>query len=361
MYLVYFLIFRIQRAWRSYLDRQKSKNIDRKNGNHGDVNKETLTDTEHNTTKRSNPFNIAFSEVGDTDYNLADKTNNDINVNDTACMVNPLNTEPPLPLVDNFLTHQAVQKSQTSNVKLVHSDILSPRQQRKNSLLSQAKLFVELKKLDTNILPFNLHMHLDQTDVHKSLTSGKEHCDRMSSDVMSPTSNDPNLGFGRKPCWDEDSESQEKGCETVPECGINSMGDNSDGDINSRGSNHVSCDKNIISESQKSSCDINTNSASIHSEVNSNSHIPKGSNSDTMFDSKTSNSDTMVDSKSSNSDTEQDDAFDVYNIETALPDMDWNSLEAKLKAASEEAQKIQEVSTMCTCSFVVVVPLYYTI
>jgi hypothetical protein len=106
--------------------------------------------------------------------------------------------------------------------------------------------------------------------------------------------------------------------------------------------NSSNCDKYGNSNSQ-SICD---NKGVNFSENNSGCDT-KGDNSCHTIEKQKSDSTQSCDAKGSNSGkkdaVETESAFDVYNIETTLPDMDWSSLEQKLKAASEEARLIQEV------------------
>ncbi|KAL4220228.1 AMME chromosomal region protein 1-like [Mactra antiquata] len=376
---------RIQRAWRSFLDQRRLRTIDENIGNHGNIT-ESGKQTDWFTGKRSNPFdtseNISNSckPVNIDNENINDDTlcivnplatlHNDIAVDNHTisrlthhCTVNPLTTLPDNSVVDHsqakissatlkkinpLTTHTDDSEADIGQVNIANLEItdnLSPRQQRKLSLLSQAKEFAKLKKLDSKALPFNLHMHLDQNTGDKSNLlineNFSDNCnllinenfESMSSDIMSPTATLQDSGIDRKQCWVNDSQNQET-CSETPSgaTGFNIRGDNSHMDLSTKGSNPVNCD-NKLAESQNSSCDSAMKNISCDKTVrNKTSNLLMGGNSHSVVKTKGSNSNSE----------EEEDAFDVYNIETALPDMDWNSLEEKLKAASEEAKKIQE-------------------
>lgn len=196
----------------------------------------------------------------------------------------------------------------TKSLNSTQKDIeLSPQQQRKRTLLSQAHRFAELKKLNANVLPFNLHVHLQPRETSENDSLEREV--RMS-ETMSPI---------------------EKQCDSKIIADLSSVSA-------PESLSNVNSSNPLTSETKLNSGGYNSGSEIVCDK--------KGVNStDTMEESQVT-SKNSCDRKEDNCGDEGEsvNAFEVYNIETALPDLDWKSLEEKLKAANEEARKIQEVS-----------------
>jgi len=240
------------------------------------------------------------------------------------CMFNPL-IENQASISEHLVTESAnlhiTKSANENNVKL------SPQQQRKNSLLLQAQQFAELKKRDSNVLPFNLHVHLKERESsEKSSQSGEV----SMSEIMSPV--DLNLSSGSSV---KDNQS----------CGVREVFSHSNAQ---KTSNSKASDSKGDNSGCENICDTKGDNSS--SGIKEGVCVKKGNNPvETMGEncvSSTKNCD--IERDNSEDDKEEFDAFDVYNIETALPELDWKNLEEKLKAANEEAKRIQEVSFYTT-------------
>jgi len=240
------------------------------------------------------------------------------------CMFNPL-IENQASISEHLVTERAnlhiTKSANENNVKL------SPQQQRKNSLLLQAQQFAELKKRDSNVLPFNLHVHLKERESsEKSSQSGEV----SMSKIMSPV--DLNLSSGSSV---KDNQS----------CGVREVFSHSKAQ---KSNNSKASDSKGDNSGCENICDTKGDNSS--SGIKEGVFVKKGNNPvETMGEncvSSTKNCD--IERDNSEDDKEEFDAFDVYNIETALPELDWKNLEEKLKAANEEAKRIQEVSFYTT-------------
>lgn len=211
---------------------------------------------------------------------------------DYDCMFNPM-------LNDEYSNTENVASCGSGQLNLSKDreetvDELSPQQQRKKILLSKAHEFAERKKLDSSVLPFDLHVHLksgEDTGIN----------DQSREVTMPPVDQQMTELSVQKSGLDGVSKSVNHNTHVTSQSKFSSSGDNS-------GSGNI--------------CDIEGSKSGGNMEENS----------------------VTCDTKGANSVEDEDSAFDVYNIETALPDLDWKSLEEKLKLANEEARKIQEVS-----------------
>ncbi|XP_045200477.2 uncharacterized protein LOC123554413 isoform X2 [Mercenaria mercenaria] len=346
-------VITIQRAWRTYLEKQASEGSKSNTDNHGN-DKDNL---KSGKVKRSNPFE-----------NVTDDTiSEDIETESSETfMYNPLTenvkaTESWVkksPLINNFF--RIDNKSKNEEKLNIHE--LSPKQQRKHNLLSKAHEFVQLKKLDSKVLPFDLHLHIAEGESSESKSFDIEGGNIMSTEM--PPSVDGDKSGVASPHSQVHSEFNE------PVCNVKVNVEDSDinGKTNSKGDNcvdtvnkhHVKGNNPFIEKSlgadNSSICDTNhSESQNTCDTKEGNSHLNAKGNKSTCDTTKESNSCqtkdkqeigqiVTVNSKGSNSGRKDDveSAFDVYNIETALPYIDWSSLEEKLKAASEEARLIQE-------------------
>ena len=189
---------------------------------------------------------------------------------------------------------------------------------RKHSLLQDAHRFVELKKLDSNILPFDLHKYSDFVDRNNS---SSERIDKESG------------GFANEAAYGQEmaeilTHANEKFSSVV----------NDNNNCDSHGHN------------------MDTKSPEIEKSVPIKDKLSKdkvegskgeGNSVDLMVDSGIqieAECDTANDSRSSRTaDDESIGPFEVYNIETALPNINWETLEESLKQASEEEKQRQEV------------------
>lgn len=330
---LFFLSIRIQRAWRSYLEKPASERSKRETRYHGDHHEKLTSNT--GKVNRSNPFD-----------NFSDNEGEDIDIEGSeSCMFNPLtgneksslNNDNKSPLINNFF-RSATSKNKEENLNI---SILSPRQQRKHSLLSKAHEFAELKKLDSKVLPFDLHLHIAEGQSSESQSAATKGSN-MSTNMPPSVNNDQNGvtspdEYVQREASKDYSETTSKGDNCIE--GVNKPNVTKGitvVDTNSETDNSLCCDKDINSGSQNV-CDTNGENYNENT-LNCDN---KGDNSDDTIDKQESDSD----AKGSNSGKKDivESAFDVYNIETTLPDMDWSSLEQKLKAASEEARLIQEV------------------
>lgn len=213
-------------------------------------------------------------------------------------MFNPLTENSGEPL-DNQSdgVNVGCKSNDNSDVLKQHSqgpknEELSPTLQRKRHFLSQAHKFAELKKLNASALPFNLHIHLENNTL---LDSERPAMTTMCPNTGNVVQSDQDMAV----CKDDSTET-------------NTHTEN--GDVKTKGVNSTTTTTNV--------CDI-----------------LKGHNCDRYPSSEKGGKGCSQD--------EDEGAFDVYNIETALPDMDWKSLEEKIRVASEQAKLIKEVGCLC--------------
>lgn len=287
---------RIQRAWRAYLERKHNGQITQSKqadifGCHGNSCQAAVIGIE-NSGKLSTENNL-----------LKEKSNSD-----STCTFNPMLENESF---DDDLVTLATARQFTVTTKSLNSAQknidLSPQQQRKRTLLSQAHRFAELKKLNANVLPFNLHVHLQPRETTENDSLEREV--RMS-ETMSPI---------------------EKQCNSKLIADLSGV--SAPASLSNVNSNNL-----LTSETKLNSSGYNSGSEIICDK--------KGVNSTDTMEENQVTSKNSCDTKEDNCGDEGEgiNAFEVYNIETALPDLDWKSLEEKLKAANEEARKIQEVS-----------------
>lgn len=283
--------------------------------------------------KRLNPFDEVTTE-----FNLVDKKSED---------------------VDKDSKTESYENDDSNNIDEVNKaeeniELLSPRQQRKHNFLNKAQEFAELKRLDSKVLPFDLHLHIDQTNSESQRVNSGAFC--TMSTTMPPSVDSGKTG-AQSPQSNINGHSVFNGTNLKPSDGASNEENLSKGNNCGDGIGN-----NVLKGSYSSADKINGGNSLICDTHNPESqHIcdKKEGNSEKDFkgisslcDTIKSNScqdketDKKVPVNSSNSGQTDDvvNAFDVYNIETALPDMDWSSLEEKLRAASEEARLIQEVS-----------------
>ncbi|XP_052783724.1 uncharacterized protein LOC128219773 [Mya arenaria] len=274
-----FHVIQIQRAWRSYLERKHSKGQGHSAaGNHG-----------------NNPNCIPATAVNSNNEKDTDDQQSD---NDEGFMFNPLldNTvcESGWVLSENSsresFDNVIGNKDLSGRNKCQGNEDLSPTQQRKRHFLLQAHQFAELKKQNSNVLPFNLHIHLNQAE---SITYDIDHS-RMTT--MAPENEKLVLPEHCGP-------SQEKNLLDFENSTVNANGVERTKGSNSNPENV--CDKSKGGNYNSYKCE----------------KCSKGEDCDTCDEER---------------------PFDVYNIETAMPNMDWKTLEAKLRIASEQAKLIQE-------------------
>lgn len=199
------------------------------------------------------------------------------------------------------------------------------RRLKKHNFLQDAHRFVELKKVDANILPFDLHKfsHLGNKN-NSNIVGRTEESDRFPGSESSCQNMSEIL-----------SQSKESFASAV---------------------NEGSCDN---SDNIKALCDtgdeltgikgnIRTRECDTKSDFRDNSQLSGdgGSSADQMIDSGIqieADIDNSNGSKGSKTDEEEIGPFEVYNIETALPNINWETLEESLRKASEEEKLRQEV------------------
>ncbi|XP_060568269.1 IQCJ-SCHIP1 readthrough transcript protein-like isoform X2 [Ruditapes philippinarum] len=328
-------VITIQRAWRSYLEKPASERSRREPRYHGDHQDDLRSDRVK--VNRSNPFGNSAGE--DEEQGIETESSGSFMFNPLTENENSsINSTNKSPLINNFF------KSSTSknNEESLNIHELSPKQQRKHSLLSKAHEFAELKKLDSKVLPFDLHLHLAEGESSEPLPEATKGSN-MSTNMPPSVNSDQNgvtspADSGKKELKEsmkDYSETNVKGDNCVEIVNKTEKGSHPVQNTKSGADNSSNCDKYGNSNSQ-SICD----NKGVNFSENNSSCDTKGDNSCHTIEIQKS------DVKGSNSGkkdaVETESAFDVYNIETTLPDMDWSSLEQKLKAASEEARLIQE-------------------
>ena len=220
------------------------------------------------------------------------------------------------------------------------------RRLKKHNFLKLAHKFVELKKVDASILPFDLHKYSDYTDIdvarvekakeknHNQPTLDED--PHMMAEILSQSEESFSRVVNKENC--DENENSKAPCDII---------DIHLDHIDSGKSNHERT-KEIET---KNSDDINETDALIKTPtmVSGGSEIamvaPAG-NQDGLRDNGTNSGKSQKSDKDSSVLDEDLCPFDVYNIETALPDINWETLEESLKKASEEEKLRQEVGFM---------------
>lgn len=193
------------------------------------------------------------------------------------------------------------------------------RRQKKINFLSLAQEFAELKKLNAAALPFDLH----------------------NLQITSPESESVSVAEIQPKCIPQVESKMELGRQNE------FLNNNSENDIN----------RNIV-KSDKQHDHIQKNIESGNILNNDFSHGNTKNNAVTNLSTDLDNNRSHVmessDEGSNMSKSEGSGDFDVYNIETAIPPMDWETLEKQLELAEEEEEKRQFVSIASTITFVMV-------
>ena len=220
------------------------------------------------------------------------------------------------------------------------------RRLKKHNFLKLAHKFVELKKVDASILPFDLHKYSDYTDID-------------GASVEKATEKNHN-----RPTLDEDphmmaeilSQSGESFSSVVNKVEFDEN-ENSKApcDISEIHLDHIDSGKSNNERTEeietKNSDDSNETDALIKTStmVSGGGEIGMvalAGNQDRLRDDATNSGKSQKSDKDSSAFDEDLCPFDVYNIETALPDINWETLEESLKKASEEEKLRQEVGFM---------------
>lgn len=252
------------------------------------------------------------------------------------------------------------------------------RRLRKINYLSLAQEFAALKKVDADALPFGL-----QKGAHKlqdvvspmSETSSETGSDRYMTDSADVTPMEsvkefPGAGSTdsstRKEAWKESTNNTTTTTNQKSKSAtqnITSQNKTNDSTISSSKIDNQKQNKTLSSpdhrgQSPKRHAGLSTHNNTTQKVKDSNQRTSKANNSDKGGDVVTSSNDD-VDSESSvisagkRSETserkksameEKLGDFDVYNIETTLPQVDWETLEKQLKKAAEEEQQKAVVS-----------------
>lgn len=170
---------------------------------------------------------------------------------------------------------------------------------RKINLLSIAQEFAELKKINVNALPLDLHNIQGQTDESSPSASSSASNSAISSEMNTPV--ETTVSFENL-----------KNSNILADTDLNS---------NTIHSGTNTCDKNVTDSI------VNRNDLQNTSPKNS----PR------------KNTQNVDDKQCDRTSGEKEGDFDVFNIETAMPQMDWEGLEKQLQQATEEQKKRSEV------------------
>ena len=371
--------FRIQRAWRAYLEKKHAaENVVTPYSDLGKPDSDLgQPDSDLELQNNLDLLNtVRSSSVEEADQrDVRSKPNNTVSdqiINVRKDNFDSLESDSDLifqnPLIDLEQgdsnvgqgqiceTQQTLEKEvkpkQTELEKLPdESDHDFERRVRKHSLLKDAHRFVELKKLDSNILPFDLHKYSDFNDRNNSNSGGiakeserftniETHGQEMaeilthSNETFSSVVNNKCIMDNSAKAFYDNSDKLNVEIEAADK--NDSRTNESKSHMGTRSLEKLDMSKEI-SESIKDELGKDKGDAS-----------KDGTKSlDLMVDSGIqieADCDNTSDSKSSR--TEDDEAigpFEVYNIETALPNINWETLEESLKKASEEEKLRQEV------------------
>ncbi|KAL5004856.1 hypothetical protein ScPMuIL_018312 [Solemya velum] len=186
------------------------------------------------------------------------------------------------------------------------------RRQKKLNFLSLAQEFAELKKLNAAALPFDLH--------NLQIVSPE-------SDSVSLTEIQPNCLPLEEPRMDLGRQNE-------------FLNNNSENDINR---NIVKTDKSYHDERDCRERSDSGNISNLYiSTTNSKNNVVSNISTESECNKDSGQLMEKSSDKGSNmSKSESSGDFDVYNIETALPPMDWETLEKQLELAAEEEEKRQ--------------------
>ncbi|KAJ8310710.1 hypothetical protein KUTeg_012575 [Tegillarca granosa] len=337
-YLSY--IITIQRAWKAYVKRKQANNSE-KNINCSDVTENTIKQssdiqesTEVKEIKKYEKLDISnslenirsISRESTPDDRLSYQNKNSVlqkflsdREPDTESLSSdysevsaPLRdiAEAELQKLDNGHNTQksesSYQKSSLTSTQVEkqpgESDEDYSRRLRKINLLSIAQEFAELKKINVNALPLDLHKVQGHTDESSLSASSSASNSAISSEMNTPV--DSTVSFENMK-------------------NINSL---TDTDLNS----------NTIHSSMKT-CDKNVTDSIVNSKDLLNSSPKNKRNIQNV-----QTGDRQQCDRTSNIPGEKEGDFDVFNIETAMPQMDWEGLEKQLQQATEEQKKRSE-------------------
>ena len=211
------------------------------------------------------------------------------------------------------------------------------RRLKKHNFLKLAHKFAELKKVDASILPFDLHKYSDYTDIdiasvekatQKNHNQPSSDADpHMMAEILSQSGESFSSVVNKVEC-DENENSK------AP-CDISDIHLDHIDSGNSNNERTKEIDDNETDVSIKTPTTV-----SGGSEV---AMVASAGNQDGLRDDATNSGKSQKSDKDSSALDEDLCPFDVYNIETALPDINWETLEESLKKASEEEKLRQEV------------------
>ncbi|XP_033760771.1 myb-like protein P isoform X2 [Pecten maximus] len=205
--------------------------------------------------------------------------------------------------------------------KPFESDEELSRRIRKLNFLSIAQEFAELKKVNCNILPFDLHKGQQVPESSCSDTSSAPNS-QLSSEMNTPS--DPSDSF----------EQLNNGVNSLISKDLNSNINN--GNVDDRDSRSVST---IISQSSNSNDNLPKNSSTR--EASSIGRVAKRSRDQKEENSNKGDNSNVIDRGDNSNNEESEGDFDVYNIETALPQMNWEILGQQLEQVTLHQQSLQ--------------------
>ena len=386
MKLSYALIlshFSIQRAWRAYLERKQARKTSENYGNSDSF------EFQHKTRSRS-------PEQGNLNGSIKDKGT--VNINDVEITVGPaindslgdsdLMFQNPLADLENdtvekgqdqtalflpvFITESNSRETEIQRLPYETDEDFGKRL-KKHNFLKCAHRFAELKKADANVLPFDLHKYSDlgnknnsniqETLEHSSNVVSSESDTQRMAEILSQSKESFQSVVNKAEC-DENENSKVPSDVSdkyydKPDPGIKSGNTGGPG-INVAFSNKH--DSGIIGDVDYESVvnDPRTIESGVKDDdsssdqTNTSKDISDSAVSETNKETKDSVEDfnksadcDVISGQSKENDSkvlvEGIGPFDVYNIETALPDINWETLEESLKKASEEEKLRQEV------------------
>ena len=228
------------------------------------------------------------------------------------------------------------------------------RRLKKHNFLKLAHKFVELKKVDASILPFDLHKYSDYTDVASvEKATEKNHNQpsldedpHMMAEILSQSGESFSSVVNKEDC--DENENSKAPCD-INEIHLDHIDSGKSNNERTKDIETKNSDDEI--EAKNSDDDNNENDALIKTPttVSGGSEIVMvalAENQDGLRDDATNSGKSQKSDKDSSALDEDLCPFDVYNIETALPDINWETLEESLKKASEEEKLRQEVGFM---------------
>ncbi len=286
------------------------------------------------------------------------------NVTDYSEMADPLKEHLAnvcvIPTDANVTTDTRVTKMNKQNNKIMRSpdetDEQFNKRLRKINYLSLAQEFAALKQVDADALPFDLHNHAQNEQLQDASPMSEASSEAGSELSLTDSSTNTPLDVNAKEFPDDQGppvpervDSLSKSLASVPpkkEAWMSTTPPSGPDKQYSRNSSEQSINAQSISSTKKDSRGPPSGNpfANVPPREFSNSVDEPDSESQPLSSGQLAAGDTTESSKMAahspgNASDKQLDDFDVYNIESTLPSMNWDLLEEQLQRAAEEENR----------------------